>query len=80
MNLSPTYWYQALISTFPKDPNALEGEASVESTIQPGQAGRIWFQGSSWFARCMEPLTFFPGEIVYVNGLLEGNTLQITSR
>jgi membrane protein implicated in regulation of membrane protease activity len=80
LNLSPIRWYQALTNTFPKDPNALEGEASVESTIQPGQAGRIRFQGSSWVAKCMEPLSFSPGDTVYVNGLLEGNTLQVTSR
>jgi membrane protein implicated in regulation of membrane protease activity len=55
----------------------LEGKALVTDTIQPGKAGRVWFQGAFWFAMCQAPLTFQSDETVYVSGLLEGNTLKV---
>jgi hypothetical protein len=41
-------------------------EAIVTQAISPGKPGQIKFQGSWWTARCRQPLTFLPGEIVYV--------------
>lgn len=58
-------------------PDFLEGKALVTDTIQPGKAGRVWFQGAFWFAMCQAPLTFQSDETVYVSGLLEGNTLKV---
>lgn len=43
-------------------------EATVTKIIRPHQRGRVKFQGSWWSARCLEPETLYPGEIVWVVG------------
>ncbi|WP_228055376.1 NfeD family protein [Lusitaniella coriacea] len=52
-----------------------EGETLTE--IQPGQAGRVLYEGSSWRAKCGDEEQFLvSGEPVYIIGR-EGNTLIV---
>jgi|GEM_PF-3524234 len=44
----------------------LDQEAIVEQTIRPGQAGRVRYHSSWWFARCKEDVFLHPGDRVYV--------------
>lgn len=46
----------------------LEGDATVEQIIQPGQTGRVRFRGSWWPACCMQDVSLVPGEVVHVVG------------
>lgn len=45
------------------------GEGIVEETIQPGQAGRVQYQGSCWYARCPEDAVLVKGRTVRVVGV-----------
>ena len=52
-----------------------EGETLTE--IQPGQAGRVLYEGNSWRAKCGDEQQFLvSGEPVYIIGR-EGNTLIV---
>jgi hypothetical protein len=46
-----------------------EREATVAESIQPGQSGRVKFQGTWWPARCQHNLKFACGEVVRVVGI-----------
>lgn len=50
-------------------PEELIGEGVVEETIQPGQAGRVQFQGSCWYARCHQDAVLVKGRTVRVVGV-----------
>jgi membrane protein implicated in regulation of membrane protease activity len=41
-------------------------EAVVEEIIEPGKCGQVRYRGSWWNARCIEAVTLYPGETVYV--------------
>jgi membrane protein implicated in regulation of membrane protease activity len=45
---------------------ALESIADVTETISPNQRGRVHYQGSWWFAVCLEPIEILPGKRVRV--------------
>jgi membrane-bound ClpP family serine protease len=45
------------------------GEAVVDTTIRPGQLGRVQFEGSGWFARCEQDVVLVPGRVVQVVGV-----------
>ncbi|MDX2213238.1 MAG: NfeD family protein [Oculatellaceae cyanobacterium bins.114] len=65
---------------FPDTPEFLTppSRARVEQSITPNKRGRVFWQGTSWFARFQEdcPKTIFSGESVMVRGI-EGNTLLV---
>lgn len=44
----------------------IEHQAVVTQTIAPGRPGQVQFQGSWWTARCEQPITLLPHQIVYV--------------
>jgi|GEM_PF-2313254 len=46
--------------------NYRHGRAIVETSILPGQVGRVWFKGSWWPARCPQELALFQGQSVRV--------------
>ncbi|HEY9644231.1 MAG TPA: NfeD family protein, partial [Coleofasciculaceae cyanobacterium] len=45
------------------------GQAIVEQSIQPDKPGRVRFKGSRWTARCDQPITIAPHELVDVIGV-----------
>jgi tetratricopeptide (TPR) repeat protein len=45
------------------------GQAIVEQAILPDRTGRVRFKASRWSARCDQPLTIAPGELVDVIGV-----------
>ncbi|MEC4892977.1 MAG: NfeD family protein [Oscillatoria sp. PMC 1051.18] len=50
--------------------NSIGKEAKVELTIVgPYQAGRVYYKGSWWPARCVKDATLVPGEVCYVVGM-----------
>ncbi|MGF1458226.1 MAG: NfeD family protein [Leptolyngbyaceae cyanobacterium] len=59
-------------NSFNGDPEAWytqsEAAATVQTTIQPGQLGRVKFQGVRWRALCDRPITIAEGTRVKVLG------------
>lgn len=55
-------------STSPDQARAelLRAEAIVTETIQPHKYGRVYYQGTWWFAYCHQSVTIPPGRSVYV--------------
>jgi tetratricopeptide (TPR) repeat protein len=45
------------------------GQAIVEQSIQPQKPGRVRFKGSRWSARCDQPISIAPYELVDVIGV-----------
>ena len=43
-------------------------EAVVDEIIQPNETGRIRYRGSVWNAKCLQEITIYPEEVVYVLG------------
>jgi membrane protein implicated in regulation of membrane protease activity len=56
--------------------NPSDRRAIVEETIRPNHSGRVRFQGSWWFARCLDDITVEPGHEVNVVGH-QGITLLV---
>ncbi|PPT06254.1 hypothetical protein CKA32_005930 [Geitlerinema sp. FC II] len=44
-------------------------EAVVSKSILPRQKGRVLYQGTYWFARCLHPITLEQKEVVEVIGI-----------
>jgi len=55
---------------------AKPGKATVDRLIQPGQRGRVHFQGTYWFGICPDSIVLQPGMDVTVVGR-RGNTLMV---
>ena len=47
---------------------AMSKEAVVDEIIQPNELGRIRYRGSVWNAKCLQEITIYPEEVVYVVG------------
>ncbi len=47
---------------------AWQGTAIVQRAIAPTKRGRVKFQGTYWFARCLDGQVFNPGMSVQVVG------------
>ncbi len=47
---------------------AISKEAVVDEIIQPNELGRIRYRGSVWNAKCIQEITIYPEEVVYVVG------------
>ncbi len=47
---------------------AMSKEAVVDEIIRPNELGRIRYRGSVWNAKCLQEITIYPEEVVYVVG------------
>jgi membrane protein implicated in regulation of membrane protease activity len=47
----------------------LRGAATVDELIQPGNPGRVKFQGTWWSAQCDLGFVLLPGQLVQVVGV-----------
>jgi tetratricopeptide (TPR) repeat protein len=56
-------------SPLPANLGYYSGQAIVEQMIQPDKPGRVRFKGSRWFARCDQPVSISPHELVDVIGI-----------
>ncbi|MDX2098317.1 MAG: NfeD family protein [Leptolyngbyaceae cyanobacterium bins.59] len=61
---------QGFASPFSQTVFDLDREAVVHYTVYPGRSGRVYFQGAWWPARCPDNTTLYPGETVYVIGVV----------
>jgi|GEM_PF-668873 len=59
-----------LVKSVPPNPNPgyPDGQGTTYKTIRPERAGRVQVHGSSWLARCEQPIEILPGEIVDIVG------------
>jgi membrane protein implicated in regulation of membrane protease activity len=69
--LSLKNWFSRLIVDLPcpaahTDAFQLNNEAIVIEAIAPEKPGWIWFQSTSWLARCASGAMLQPGQRVYV--------------
>ncbi|MGD1699820.1 NfeD family protein [Dapis sp. BLCC M229] len=47
---------------------AMSKEAVVDEIILPNELGRIRYRGSVWNAKCLQEITIYPEDVVYVVG------------
>lgn len=67
--LSPLFVSKSTAQTLPTPRNDDSApRAIVAQAIQPGQAGRVRFRASWWYARCASDVMLPPNSVVYVVG------------